>query len=66
MEKLIPVLYDRKEECCGCAACMQICPKAAICMVDDNEGFEYPFVDAEKCIRCYMCLKICPFKTAEE
>lgn len=60
--KEIPVLYNRKEECCGCTACYAICPKEAISMVEDEEGFEYPQIDEEKCIRCYKCLKVCPFK----
>ena len=42
MEREIPVLYKRKEECCGCTACYAICPKEAISMVEDEEGFEYP------------------------
>ena len=29
-EKEIPILYNRKEECCGCTACLAICPKEAI------------------------------------
>ena len=41
MEKELPVLYKRKEECCGCTACYAICPKEAISMVEDGEGFEY-------------------------
>lgn len=38
MEKEIPVLYKRKEECCGCSACYSVCPKEAILMLADNEG----------------------------
>lgn len=41
MEREIPVLYKRKEECCGCTACYAICPKEAISMIEDEEGFEY-------------------------
>ena len=62
MEKELPVLYKRKEECCGCTACYAICPKEAISMVEDEEGFEYPQIDESKCVRCYQCLKVCPFK----
>ena len=40
--KEVPILYSRKEECCGCTACYAICPKEAISMVEDEEGFEYP------------------------
>ncbi len=64
--KEIPVLYNRKEECCGCTACYAICPKEAIAMVEDEEGFKYPYVDESKCVRCYMCLKVCPIKAVKE
>lgn len=64
MERAIPVLYKRKEECCGCTACYAICPKETISMVEDEEGFEYPQIDESKCVRCYQCLKVCPFKVA--
>lgn len=63
MAKELPVLFKEKEECCGCSACYAVCPKNAICMVADEDGFEYPQVDAEKCVRCYLCLKVCPFKS---
>ena len=62
VEKEIPVLYKRKEECCGCSACYSVCPKEAILMLADNEGFEYPKIEDSKCIRCYQCIKVCPFK----
>lgn len=45
MERWIPVLYKRKEECCGCTACYAICPKEAISMLEDEEGFEYPKIN---------------------
>lgn len=49
-----------KELCCGCTACKNICPKNAIEMVQDEEGFLYPKVDKEKCIECGKCKKVCP------
>lgn len=66
MEKIIPVLYERKEDCCGCTACYAICPKQAISMQPDEEGFDYPVVDSNLCVRCYMCLKVCPIKEAKK
>jgi len=54
------VLYDTKEECCGCTACYAICPKNAINMVEDSEGFLYPIIDKSKCIGCKKCISICP------
>ncbi len=62
--KKIPILYRRKEECCGCTACYAVCPKEAISMAEDEEGFEYPRIDENKCICCYQCMKVCPIKAA--
>lgn len=61
-----PVLFQRKEECCGCGACYLICPTNSIVMKEDNEGFEYPVVDGETCVQCYICLEVCPFKDKKE
>ena len=58
----IPVLFNKKEECCGCTACFAVCPKSAITMEPDEEGFDYPTIDVANCVRCYQCIKVCPFK----
>lgn len=50
----------RKEDCCGCSACAQRCPKQCIKVVEDCEGFLYPKVDETKCINCHLCEKVCP------
>ena len=34
-----------KLDCCGCTACASSCPKSAITMVPDEEGFLYPKID---------------------
>lgn len=60
--KDIPLLYKNKEECCGCSACYAICPRSALSMESDEEGFDYPVINTEKCIRCYLCINVCPFK----
>lgn len=49
-----------KRNCSGCEACLNICPKKCIKMVQDEEGFRYPQVDMRKCINCGLCEKICP------
>ena len=49
-----------KIECCGCGACFNICPKQAVSMEYDGEGFLYPKIDNEKCVKCGLCLKVCP------
>lgn len=47
------------EGCCGCGACLNVCPKNAISFREDAEGFAYPSVDEGKCIDCSLCVKVC-------
>ena len=49
-----------KNNCCGCSSCYQKCPKGAITMRENEEGFIYPFIDKAKCIDCGLCNKVCP------
>ena len=39
------ILFDDKKNCCACGACMNICPKNAIKMQEDEYGFLYPQID---------------------
>lgn len=55
------VLYGTKEQCCGCSACYSICPKDAISMKKDREGFLYAVIDEMKCVNCGACTAVCPF-----
>ena len=49
-----------KNSCVGCRSCEQVCPKRAIVIREQEEGFLYPYVDEEKCIDCSLCVKHCP------
>ena len=49
-----------KSLCCGCASCVQKCPKQCISLKEDCEGFLYPEVDKSICIDCGLCKKVCP------
>ena len=55
-----------KQFCCGCEACVNICPKHCISFEEDEEGFRYPSVNAVDCIDCGLCEKVCPFKNPRE
>lgn len=58
------VSNKKKQECCGCNACAEICPKHCISMVEDAKGFLYPQVDSSVCIECGLCEKVCPLDAA--
>lgn len=46
--------------CTGCGACYNICPKDSISMIQDEEGFLIPSIDRTVCIECALCVKVCP------
>lgn len=50
-----------KKDCCGCGACVNICPKGAIDMKEDEAGFIFPAVDKALCIECGRCVSVCVF-----
>ena len=54
-----PRLADRTH-CTGCTACAAACPKDAIAMERDREGFARPAVDSAKCVHCGRCTAVCP------
>lgn len=54
------IFIKNKEDCCGCGACYNICPKEAVRMIEDNEGFLYPNINENSCINCGLCEKVCP------
>lgn len=55
---------EKKEDCTGCWACLNVCPVDAITMVGDEEGFLYPEAD-ETCINCGECRDVCPLATGK-
>ena len=48
-----------KKLCNGCGTCALKCPKNAIEMIEDDEGFLYPVINKTKCINCKICEKVC-------
>lgn len=54
-----------KDNCTGCTACYNICPKQAITMRENEEGFLYPVIEEKLCIECGKCAQVCPVLAPE-
>lgn len=54
------ILSIPHSKCTGCEACGNACPKNAITMEPDGEGFLFPQVNEALCIDCGKCRKVCP------
>lgn len=48
------------DECTGCSACKDVCPKQCITMQPDDLDALHPVVDESICINCGLCEKTCP------
>ena len=59
-------LFHEKRNCCGCGACYSICPKNAIKMTEDQDGFIYPQIDINKCVQCGLCKTVCNYQKTHE
>ena len=58
--KIEEMIAGNRADCSGCSACANICPKNAITMTRDDEGFAYPKIDRTLCIKCGKCDATCP------
>lgn len=61
-----PKLFNSPDECCGCMACMVLCPQGAIEMRADSKGFMYPHIISNLCTGCMKCIWSCSFKTKQD
>lgn len=48
------------DSCCGCGACVAICPVGALSMAPDACGFDRPNLNGAACISCGRCETTCP------
>lgn len=66
MSSVVINLLEEKEKCSACGACMAVCPKKAIKMVEDECGYFYPSIDNDLCIGCGKCIRTCTYRTKPE
>ena len=49
-----------KDDCIGCGACAEHCPRRCISFVTDGSGWRRPVVNIDYCLNCGMCENVCP------
>ncbi len=52
----------QKGNCVGCMACIELCPKNAIKIVDDLSSYN-AVIDEEQCVNCNLCRNVCQNNT---
>ena len=55
-------LFEQKSDCSACSACFAACPKQAIRMEPDENGFLYPQIDEALCVGCGLCERVCAYQ----
>ncbi len=58
------ILLKDSSLCSGCSACMSSCPKNAISMLSDIQGFLVPYIDNSLCVNCGICHSVCPLENS--
>lgn len=65
------LILEKNEEfgitpnCCGCGACSVICPKKAVKIGMNKEGFRHYEIDSNLCVNCELCKQVCPMNKVE-
>lgn len=54
----LPILASEKE-CFGCMLCADTCPKQAITIQENANGFWMPYIDSSLCVGCHLCEHKC-------
>lgn len=53
------------EECTGCSACSDVCPKQCISFDYKGTLHLHPKIDSDRCIKCGKCVRTCPILNVE-
>lgn len=56
----------KEEQCYGCYACVDSCPKKCLTMKENRYGHIIPVCDENQCIDCGLCEKSCPVLDGKE
>lgn len=51
------------DQCCGCGACAVVCPRKAVAVSENVDGFQAYSIDDGLCVACGACVKVCPMAT---
>ena len=50
-----------QSDCCGCSACVEVCPKNCLTIGKNDDGIIIPIIsNKDACIECGLCSKVCP------
>ena len=52
----------KTNQCCGCSACVSVCPKECLTLNADKNGFLQVKLSKHNCIECGLCSFTCPSK----
>ncbi|MBR3406435.1 MAG: Coenzyme F420 hydrogenase/dehydrogenase, beta subunit C-terminal domain [Bacteroidales bacterium] len=57
------ISFDFSSHCSGCYACVDVCPKQCIRIIENKRGFVIPEIDKPTCVNCGLCERVCPIIT---
>ena len=59
-------VFPLTRTCCGCGACMSICPTNSVRIIKNSYGFMEATCDTSTCINCEACKTVCPMCYKED
>ncbi len=59
-------IFDIKQGCIGCGACVDSCPTNVLTLAQNKDGFYEPILSKEECSDCGKCTRVCPLLNLEK